>query len=858
MRVPQSWLTEVLRVSTPDWSATAEEIDAGFVRVGFEIEDVEAFPEISGPLVIGRVETIEELTEFKKPIRFCTVDVGEDTPREIVCGARNFAVGDLIVAALPGTVLPGPFAIAARKTYGRVSDGMICSVAELGVGNDHSGILVLAPGTAEPGADAREVLSLADVAIDVNVTPDRGYAFSMRGLGRELASAFAVPFADPAAEVVVGREASEGWPVDIESDSAATRYTARIISNVDAAAVSPWWLRKRLMVAGIRPISGIVDVTNYVMIELGQPLHAFDADKVTGAITVRNATPGEKLTTLDGVERTLDPEDVVIADESGAIALAGVMGGESTEVGPETTRVLLESANFDQVRVFRTGKRHKLTSEASKRFERLVDPEITAIASARGAQLIAEIAGGVVADDWTDVRVASLAPVSIEIAVDAPDVTAGISYPAGTTRTRLIEVGCAVTDHGDTLTVNPPSWRPDLRQRADLVEEVLRLEGLEDIPAIVPAAPAGTGLTPSQRRRRSIGRTLALDGFVEVLPYPFMPAGVFDVWGLPDDDPRRSTVKVLNPLESDRPELNTTLLPGLLEMTARNIARGQRDLSLFTIGQIVDGAGSGADGNAEVVGALDVTRRPSAAELAAIDAALPKQPVHVATVLTGLRDPAGPWGPGRVADATDAFEAARTIARAAGVVVELVADTEKLPWHPGRCARIVVPANEPGASGATGDVTGASGATGDVTGASGDITVGWAGELHPAVLERAGLPKGTCAVEISIDALPLDVVLPAPTLSVFPAVLQDLAVVVDAGVAAADVEKALRAGAGELLESLDLFDVFVGEQVGEGRKSLAFALRFRAADRTLTEEEANAAKLAAVDAAASSVGARLR
>lgn len=828
MRVPQSWLTDVLRASAPDWSATAEEIDAGFVRVGFEIEDVEPFPEITGPLVIGRVATIEELTEFKKPIRFCTVDVGEEQPREIVCGARNFAVGDLIVAALPGTVLPGPFEIATRKTYGRTSDGMICSVTELGIGNDHSGILVLAPGTAAPGADAREVLGLVDTAIDVNVTPDRGYAFSMRGLGRELASAFEVPFADPVAEVNTGAPASEGWPVDIESNSAATRYTARIINGVDAMAPSPWWMQKRLLVAGIRPISGIVDVTNYVMIELGQPVHAFDADKVTGAITVRNAASGEKLTTLDGVERTLDGEDVVIADESGPIALAGVMGGASTEVGDETTRVLFESATFDPVRVFRTGKRHKLSSEAAKRFERTVDPEITATASARGAQLIVDIAGGVVAADWTDIRVAPPAPVSIEIAADAPDQLAGISYPAGTTLKRLVEVGCAVTEAGGTLTVAPPSWRPDLRERADLIEEVLRLEGLEDIPAVVPSAPAGTGLTATQRRRRSIGRTLALDGFVEVLPYPFMPAGVFDVWGLPDDDARRATVKVLNPLESDRPDLNTTLLPGLLEMTSRNIARGQRDLSLFTIGQVVFGPIAAAAG----VDALDVTRRPSDDDLVRIDASLPTQPVHVATVLTGLREPAGPWGSGRTADATDAFEAARAIAGAAGVEVDLVADTSKLPWHPGRCARVVARGS--------------------------DVTVGWAGELHPAMLERAGLPKGTCAVEISIDDLPLEVNLPAPALSVFPAVLQDLAVVVEASVSAADVANALRAGAGELLESLELFDVFVGEQVGEGNKSLAFALRFRASDRTLTEEEANAAKLAAVDAAASRVGARLR
>ncbi len=823
MRAPQSWYTEVLRQGDPQWSATADEIDQAFVRVGFEIEDIDAFPTITGPLVIGRVETIEELTEFKKPIRFCTVAVGEDEPRGIVCGARNFAEGDLIVAALPGVVLPGPFEIASRKTYGRISDGMICSVSELGIGNDHSGILVLAPGTAEPGADAREVLGLDDAAIDVNVTPDRGYAFSIRGLGRELAGSFGVPFVDPALAATASDATGDAWPVAIDDDSSATRYTARVISGVDATAVSPWWMQKRLMVAGIRPISAIVDITNYVMIELGQPLHAFDADELTGTITVRSAQAGEKLTTLDGVDRVLDTEDVVIADESGPVALAGVMGGGATEVGAATTTVLLESATFDPVRVFRTGKRHKLTSEASKRFERTVDPEVTAAASDRAAQLIVDIAGGTVTSPLSEARAVVPTPSAISIPADEPDRTAGLTYPAGTTATRLREVGCQV-EGDDDLRVIPPSWRPDLRQRADLVEEVLRLEGLEDIPAVVPRAPAGTGLTAPQRRRRAVGRTLALDGFVEVLPYPFMPAGVFDVWDLPADDDRRRTVTVLNPLESERPELNTTLLPGLLEMAARNIARGQRDLSLYTIGQVVF-----AGDNVEPVGALDVSQRPAESDIAALDASLPHQPLHVAVALTGLRDPAGPWGPGRVADHVDAFEAARTIARAAGVEVQLTS-AERRPWHPGRCARISV----------------------DGT------TVGFAGELHPAVLERAGLPKRLCAVEIDLDAVPIVEQLPAPQVSPFPAVLQDVAVVVDETVAAADVQAALRDGAGELLEAIDLFDVFTGEQVGTGSKSLTFALRFRAADRTLTEDEANEAKLAAVAHAGAQVGARMR
>lgn len=824
MRAPQSWYTEVLRQGDPAWSASTDEVDAAFVRVGFEIEGIDPFPVIAGPLVIGRIETIEELTEFKKPIRFCTVEVGEAEPRGIVCGARNFSEGDLIVAALPGVVLPGPFEIASRKTYGRVSDGMICSVSELGIGNDHGGILVLAPGTAGPGADARAVLGLDDAAIDVNVTPDRGYAFSVRGLGRELAGSFGVPFVDPGAGTeALAAGSGDPWPVAIDEASGATRYTARVLDGVDAGAVSPWWMQKRLLVAGIRPISAIVDITNYVMIELGQPLHAFDADKISGAIHVRNATAGEKLVTLDGVERTLDPEDVLIADDSGPIALAGVMGGAATEVGDTTTRILLESATFDPVRVFRTGKRHKLTSEASKRFERVVDPQVTGVASDRAARLIVDISGGVVASPLSETRISTAPAPTITIAADEPDRVAGIAYPEGTTAARLREVGCTVSQ-SDPIEVTPPSWRPDLRQRADLVEEVLRLEGLEDIPAIVPAAPGGTGLTRAQLRRRSIGRTLALDGYVEVLPYPFMPADALDQLDLPADDDRRRAVSVLNPLESDRPQLNTTLLPGLFEMAARNIARGQRDLALYTIGQVVL-----AGANVTAVDALDVTRRPTDEEIAALDASLPAQPVHVAVVLTGLRDPAGPWGPGRPADYLDAFEAARGIGRAAGVSVELSAD-DRRPWHPGRCARLTVDG----------------------------VTVGYAGELHPAVLERTNLPKRSCAVEIDIDLLPLVEVLPAPSVSAYPAVLQDVAVVVSADVPASTVEAALRDGAGELLEGIELFDVFTGTQVGDGQKSLTFALRFRATDRTLTEDEASEAKMAAVAHAADAVGARLR
>ena len=372
--------------------------------------------------------------------------------------------------------------------------------------------------------------------------------------------------------------------------------------------------------------------------------------------------------------------------------------------------------------------------------------------------------------------------------------------------------------------MTPPSWRPDLRQPADLVEEVLRLEGLESIPSVLPSAPAGRGLTTVQRRRRAIGKSLALAGYVEVLPTPFLPAGVFDTWGLPDDDARRIATQVLNPLEADRPRLATTLLPGLLEALGRNVSRGFGDVALFAIAQVVQPSGSTPN-----LAVIPVDRRPTDAEIALLDAALPQQPQHIAAVLTGLAEPRGPWGPGRPAEAADAIEAVRTIARACGVAVTLRAG-QYLPWHPGRCAEVLV----------------------------GEIVIGHAGQLHPAMIERAGLPKGTCAVELNLDAIPTVETLPSPRVSPFPAVFQDLALVVATSVTAQEVADAVRAGAGELLEDVALFDVYTGPQVGADRKSLAFALRFRAPDRTLTEGEASAARDAAVACAAERLGALLR
>ncbi len=824
MRLPYSWLRDVVQAGAPGWDVPPAELEQTLIRIGHEVEDTIAVGPVSGPLTIGRVVEIEELAEFKKPIRAVKVDVGEAGPRDIVCGATNFAVGDLVVVALPGTTLPGDFTITARKTYGRTSDGMICSTAEMNLGSDHSGILVLPPGTAEPGAQAADVLGLDDTVFDLAITPDRGYCLSVRGMAREIANAYDLDFVDPG-EVAPLPATGQALPVTIEPGTGVLRFGLRPVTGIDPKAVSPWWLQRRLLLSGIRAIAPAVDVTNYVMLELGHPMHAHDRSLITGGFRVRFAEPGETVVTLDDIERKLDPGDVLIVDDVATAAIGGVMGAGTTEVRDSTTDVLLEAAVWDPAAVSRTLRRLHLPSEAARRYERFVDPAVSVAALDRCAALLADIAGGTVEPTLTDWRGDpprdSWSPIPVSMPADLPDRTAGVRYAEGTTERRLVQIGADVSVDGDRVTATPPSWRPDLTQPADLVEEVLRLEGLEIIPSVLPQAPAGRGLSPVQKRRRAIGKSLALNGYVEILPTPFLPAGVFDRWGLPDDDPRRATTDVLNPLEADRPALATTLLPGLLESLARNVSRGTPDVALFSIEQVVK-----PTSETRAVELIPTDRRPTDDEIAMLDASLPNQPQHVAAVLTGLREPAGPWGPGRRVDAGDAFEAVRIVGRAAGVELTL-RPAQQLPWHPGRCAEVVI----------------------------GGTIVGYAGQLHPAVIERSSLPKGTCAVELDLDAIPLVEVLPAPTVSPFPAVFQDIALIVDDSVAAQTVVDAVREGAGELLEDVRLFDVYTGPQIGDGRKSLALALRFRATDRTLTEDEASAARDAAVANAAQQVGA---
>ncbi|MET0999620.1 MAG: phenylalanine--tRNA ligase subunit beta, partial [Marmoricola sp.] len=805
MKAPVSWIREYADLPA---DVTVEDLAARLTALGLKLEAIERpGHDITGPLVIGRVLTMEaEPQKNGKTINWCQVDVGDANgtgePQGIVCGAHNFAPGDLVVVVLPGGVLPGGFEISARKTYGHVSAGMICSARELGLGDDHDGIIVLPADAGEPGEDVFELLHLRDEVIEFEINPDRAYALSLRGVAREAALAYGVAFHDPADREVPAADAA-GHPVVIDDPEGCPVFVARTVTGVDPAAPTPSWMARRLLLLGQRPISLAVDVTNYVMFELGRPIHGYDADKLAGPIRVRRAAPGEHLTTLDGNDRALSPEDLVVTDDSGIIGLGGVMGGETTEMSATTTHVLIEAAHWDARSMFRTGRRHKLTSEAGKRNERGVDPTICEAAAQRVAELLAEYGGGTIEPGVTVVGQAP-EPATITIPIDLPARVTGMDIASHTTIANLEAVGCEVTAAADTLDARVPSWRPDLEDPFDLVEEVARIVGYENVPSVLPTAPSGLGLTPAQSMRRRIGRTLAGAGYVEVLNFPFVGEVDFDRLGLEAADSRRTALRLANPLSNEEPLMTTTLLPGLLRTVARNVSRGTSDLALFEAAPVtLPHPGEGTP-------ILPVDRPPTEGEWDDLNKGLPEQPLHLAFAVCGDRDRGGWWGKGRPAGWNDVIETARTVATALGL--ELTVRSAGLaPWHPGRCAELLV----------------------------GETSVGHAGELHPKVCRAFGVPARTAVAELDLDALlaRAETVPTAPDFSTYPVAKEDVALVVDEDLPAEELAATLREGAGPLCESVRLFDVYTGPQVGEGRKSLAFALRFRAPDRTLTEKD---------------------
>lgn len=816
MKVPIPWLREVAGLPA---DVTTEQIADRLTAFDLKLEEIISSG-VSGPLTVGRVLSVEpEQQKNGKTIRWCQVDTGEAEPRGIVCGAHNFGVGDLVVAALPGTVLPGGFAITARKTYGHTSEGMICSTAELGLPGEPDGILVLDSG--RPGDDAVALLGLGDDVIDLEVNPDRGYALSLRGAGRDAALAFGLPFTDPANIPVSAN--GESYPVVVDDPVGCPVFTAREVTGFDPSRKSPDWLVRRIEQGGMRSISLAVDVSNYVMLELGQPNHLYDKAKLRGPIAVRRAAEGEKLTTLDDVVRTLSSDDIVICDNRGPVGIGGVMGGAEVEIDATTTDIVIETAFFDPPVIARSARRHKLPSEASRRFERGVDPELPKPAGQRIADLLVELGGGTLQPGVTAVGAAP-PRASVIMPVDLPARVLGIDIDPDTTIGALTSNGIAVTRTGEELAAAAPSWRFDINDPYDLVEEVLRVVGYDAVPSVLPTAPPGRGLTRAQRLRRRAGLVLAGAGLIEVKTFPFAGPGDFDRLGLPPDDPRRTQVLLENPLSAEEPGMTTTLLTGVLRAVALNVGRGHSDVAIVELGRVFrPRPGSAA---APIPGAHG---RPSAGELEAIFAALPDQPLRVAFALAGHRQAPGWATAGRLVGWSDAVGIAQRLAGALHVDLTVSAD-QHAPWHPGRCAALHVDGK----------------------------LVGHAGELHPKVVEAWGLPPHTVATELDLDALiaASPDLGPKPSFSTFPVAKEDLAFVVPKSVTAAALTAAI-AGSSDLIESVRLFDRYAGDQVPDDHVSLAFGLHLRAPDRTLSSEEIAQVRAAAVLAAAE-LGAVLR
>lgn len=875
--IPLSWMADHTEVAP---GTDAESLAAALVRVGLEEETIHP-ARVTGPLVVGKVLTlVKEEQSNGKMINYCRVDVGQhnDAPgtgkepsdlpsRGIICGAHNFVEGDLVVVSLPGAVLPGPFPIAARKTYGHISDGMICSARELGLGEDHDGIIVLPQMFPDreipaPGEDVISFLGLGEEVLEINVTPDRGYCFSMRGVAREYSHSTGAAFRDPGLRDDLPEANDAGFPVRVEDAApirgnvGCDRFVTRIVRGINPSAPTPRWMVERLEMAGMRSVSLAVDITNYVMLDLGQPMHAYDLAALQAPIVVRRARAGETLTTLDEVARELHTEDLLITDSpegegSRIIGLAGVMGGQYSEVENSTVDVLLEAAHFDSVSIARSSRRHRLHSEAAKRFERGTDPLLPAAAAQRAVELLVEYGGGTADEAVFDLNEVP-APTVIAFPLSETARLTGVEHAPARQRELLETIGCRVegNDEDASWQVTVPSWRPDLVGSAHLVEEIARLDGYDQIPSVLPVAPAGRGLTAAQKARRAAAATLAESGLVEVESYPFVSEGIFDRQGMSDSDPRRKALRLRNPLADDAPLLRTSVLDSLLDVAGRNVSRGLPQVAVYEVAKVARPHGT-------VAAALpSAESRPADDVLASLEAGIPAQPWHIGAVMCGSLTLPSVLGLQRGWEWSDALEAVRRVASALGVRVEVTRawdpkppavkgapvpapatePADVAPWHPGRVARVFVRQGR------------------DL------VTVAMAGELLPATCKEFGLPKRSVAFEIDLDAL-IACMDPAPiqvkAISTHPIAKEDVALVVPSDIPVSRVEQVIRQAAGALAEDISLFDIYTGDQVEEGYRSLAFALRLRS-DHTLTAEETAKVRQEIVTKAGKVLGASLR
>ncbi|HVE68801.1 MAG TPA: phenylalanine--tRNA ligase subunit beta [Solirubrobacteraceae bacterium] len=805
MKLPLEWLHEYTH---PDLSA--EQLADRLDMTGTKVERIERHGvKVPEAFVVGRVLSAERHPDADR-LTVCSVDVGDGAPAGIVCGAPNVAAGQAVAVARPGAVMPDGTELRAAKLRGVVSEGMILAEDELGIGTDHSGIIVLDDG-ATPGTPLVEVLPIATEVLELEITPNRPDCLGVYGVAREVHAATGAPLADPPWTADPGSEGDvEGVSVAVEAPELCLRFTARRFDDVRLGP-SPPWLKARLMAAGQRPINNVVDVTNYGMLLTGHPLHAFDLDRVAGGrLVVRRARDGEEVETLDGEVRRLDADVVVIEDAEGPTSIAGVMGGARSEVSESTTRVLMEAATWVGPNIQRTSLRLGLRSEASARFEKQLQPEQALEAQAIAAVLMVELCGARLVPGTVDVGGPGPEPAAIPLRPDRVTRLLGAEIPADRAQTILRSLGFAVAPNGATLSVNVPHWRRgDVTRDVDLIEEVARIDGVDRLPATLPQRPDRGGLlTGEQRARRRVEDALVGQGLLEVQGWSFQGPSVADRLRLPEDDPRRRAVRLVNPLSEEQSVLRTTLLGSLLDAAAHNTAHDNPDLHLFETGAVyLDRAGDGA-------GPLPDERR------------------HVGVILTGAQS-APSW---RAGDAPRAdFFAAK------GVLAGLL-DWMRVPWsveaggepflHPGRAATVLLD-GEP---------------------------AGWLGEVHPLVAGEWDL-DGPAGFELDLDRL-ARIAAARPLgyrdLTSFPPVRQDLAVVVADDVPAARVEAVVRAAGGELLRAVRVFDVYRGEQVGEGRVSLALALEFQAPDRTLTDEEVAERRQAIAAALSEDVGGELR
>lgn len=805
MRVSLEWLRELVDVNL-DVTALVDLLD----MTGTKVEAVHAVGAAVEGVVVGRILTKERHAEAEK-LWVTSVDVGSGEPLQIVCGAQNFEAGDIVPVALVGATLPNGLTIKKAKLRGVVSEGMNCSAAELGLGADQSGLLIL-PVDAPVGMPFFEYHCTADTVLELEITPNRPDCLSIAGVAREVGAVTGASARVPASVPdESGASASGSVSVAIEDSALCPRYTARLIRGVKIAP-SPEWLAERVAAAGARPISNVVDVTNYVMFELGQPLHAFDATTIAqadgrAAITVRVARPGERLVTLDGQDRALTGDTLVIADPTGPVALAGVMGGADTEVTDATVDILLESACFSPASVGRTSRRLALISEASQRFERGVDPNGCVAALDRAAQLLAEVSGGTVAPGVVDTYPETIVPASVSMRLSRTNALLGtdLSEPVVTGILARLGLTASRSSDADVLSVTVPTFRPDLTREADLIEEVVRVHGMDRVASTLPAGRGRIGgLTRQQVLTERIGAALRGAGLNEAITWSFSdPADIGRLeWPL---GPGEMPVRLLNPMSADQAVLRVTTLPGMLRAVAHNRNRGVADVHLYEIGSVW---------------------------FTAEGRKLPKERTVVAGVLAGYWNRPG-WNDGPAAlDLFDAKGVLDSVIEELGIARFKLRSTD-LPWlQPGRSAEVLV---------------------------GGDV-VGWLGEAHPAVLDAYECAGPVAAFEVQLKPLLKAArdVRPFTDLPRFPGVKMDVALVVDDSVSSERAEQTVRSAGGKLLESARLFDVYRGEGVPAGWKSLAYALVYRDPERTLTSEEVEQAHEKLVRKVTGALGGRLR